>query len=345
MSRFAAILLPVLAAALPAQTPAGAQKIDFQKQVWPILEKSCVECHKAPHTNDSGRLVRPKGGLILESRTGIEAGRKGKPVVIAGKPEDSELYQLVTLPDDDEDRMPPPEKKPPLSKEQKETLRQWIAEGASFGDWQGNQPAGAEPKTEPKTEPTVAVAPDVYAPLAKNLKPLPADTIQKAAGEKARIEPVQPDSPLLRVAFLQQADTIADGDLKALLPLKDHIAILQAGRTSITDQACATLALMPKLVHVDLRETQVTDAGVQKLAGLTELRLLNLFGTKVGDGALLTAQKLGRLEKLWVWQTRVSAEAVTKLREQRPGLKVVFAPDLPDAEPTPPQGGGRRRDR
>jgi hypothetical protein len=327
--------------ALAGSARAQDAKLDFQKDVWPILEKNCVECHRPTFTDKDGRVRRPKGGLVLDSRKGIEAGAKGDPVLVPGKPDDSTLYKLVSLPPDDEDRMPPAaDKKEPLAKAQIEILHRWIAQGADFGAWKGNEAAAAGNGSDP----TVAIAPDVFAPLAKGLTPLTADVIAKAS-VKARVEPVLDDGPLLRVSFPSQADKITDADLAPLQPLCAHVAILQLGRTSVGDGACALAAKMPRLVRLDLRQTDITDKGLLKLGALPELRELNLFGTKVTDACLPALDKLPKLEHLWTWQTSISAAAIVKLREQRPTLKVTFVPDLPepsDAGDRPRRRGGKK---
>jgi hypothetical protein len=334
-------LLPalLLASALPAQSP-PPDKIDFHQHVWPILEQNCVQCHRPAYTDENGRLKRPKGGLVLDSRKGIEAGRKGRPVVVAGKPSESELFQLVTLPADHEDRMPPADDKDPLSQEQIETLRRWIEQGAAFGAWVGNADgAPAGPDNGDGT--TAASKPDVFASLARGLAAPDPAAIQKAAG-KGRIEPVAPDSPLLRVSFPSQADTVTDADVQALLPLREHVAVLQLGRTSVGDGAAAAIARMPRLVRLDLRETGITDAGLGRLGTLAELRELNLFGTKVGDASVPVLHRLPKLQEIWVWRSALTAEAVMQLRDKRPGLKVNVAPDLPEPDATPPRDRPRR---
>ena len=37
--------------------------VDFEKQVWPILENRCIECHKAPY-EQAGELKIPKPGSV-----------------------------------------------------------------------------------------------------------------------------------------------------------------------------------------------------------------------------------------------------------------------------------------
>ena len=101
--------------ALSLSLGAMAQDVQFQKDVLPILENRCFECHRTAH-NDGGRMRRPKGGVTMDTKAGIEAGKRGKPIVVPGKPDDSPLYVLTQLPEDDEDHMPPKDKKPPLTK-------------------------------------------------------------------------------------------------------------------------------------------------------------------------------------------------------------------------------------
>jgi hypothetical protein len=71
---------------------------------------------------------------------------------------------------------------------------------------------------------------------------------------------------------------------------------------------------------------------------------VNLFGTKIGDYALAALGTLKQLENVYVWQTEASAGAVMRLREQVPGVRVVFAVDLPEPMGEGQgQGAGRRR--
>jgi uncharacterized membrane protein len=138
----------VLSAAVAAQgKEPKAAAVDFEKQVWPILESRCVDCHATEHVTADGKKKKPKGSVVLDSRQGIEAGKKGKPIVVAKKPADSLLYTAITLPAEHEDRMPPEKAKDntPLPKEQTELIKSWIEQGASFGKWTGKN-ADAAPK-------------------------------------------------------------------------------------------------------------------------------------------------------------------------------------------------------
>jgi mono/diheme cytochrome c family protein/predicted Ser/Thr protein kinase len=98
---------------LPASTEAPSASAAQAKA---IFHKRCYECHKYDVA---------KGGIKILHHRLLVSTRK---VVIPGRPEDSELFQLVTT-KDSETRMPPPPKRR-LSPHEVEAIRQWIVEGA-----------------------------------------------------------------------------------------------------------------------------------------------------------------------------------------------------------------------
>jgi Protein of unknown function (DUF1549)/Planctomycete cytochrome C len=109
----AALILGVL---LP--TPLLAQeKVDFQRDIRPILSNKCFKCH-GPATQEAG--------LRLDDRD--RATRR--KVIVPGKPADSKLIARVLL--DDDERMPPPEVSEALKPAQVALLKKWIAEGAEY---------------------------------------------------------------------------------------------------------------------------------------------------------------------------------------------------------------------
>jgi hypothetical protein len=73
--------LTLSALLLLAVLPAGAA-VNFRTQVWPILAKSCVDCHRAPHKDSAGKMVEPKGRLRLDGAGSImKGGADGDAVV------------------------------------------------------------------------------------------------------------------------------------------------------------------------------------------------------------------------------------------------------------------------
>ena len=102
-------------------------KVDFKKDIKPLLEKRCTSCHSAPYES-RGRLRKPKGGYRLDTKENLlKAGESEKVPVVEGDAEKSYLYKLVTLPEDDDDIMPA--KGDAFTPEQKKLIKDWINEG------------------------------------------------------------------------------------------------------------------------------------------------------------------------------------------------------------------------
>lgn len=330
----------ILLAALT--TLAAAQAPDFEREVWPILKQACMDCHGAPSMGANGRMKKPKGGLRMDGKDWILKGGYEGPAVVAGSPDASPLWARVKLPADDADLMPPDG--PRLKDDQLEVLRRWIEGGAEFGDWGGV-------KGPTVTKPAAKLVPGSGAAriamlekLGKGVAPAAAVSISKAAGEDARITPVLPASPLLRVEFPGSAGKVDDKRLKALSPVFGHVTQLIAGNTAITDKSLKTIAKMKRLTHLDLRGNSITAKELQHLARLTELRYLNLHGTEVDDDALVTIIRLSKLEAVYLWDTDVSEEGAARLQLKLPRCRVSYRLVLP-APATPAQNGPRRRRR
>jgi hypothetical protein len=99
------------------------QKIDFSSQVKPILNKHCIACH--------GGVKRNAKFSLLFRHEALDTAESGKHMIIPGDPEHSEMIRRITS-NDPEVRMP--YKEEPLSSEEIKILRQWIKEGAPWGD-------------------------------------------------------------------------------------------------------------------------------------------------------------------------------------------------------------------
>lgn len=136
------LIAAVIGLGLPALSAQAEDKVDFVKQIWPIVENSCLKCHQVPYEDERGRMRKPKGDLIMGTKEGMmkgvvgEDGEEDTVIIVAGKPDDSPFYTSTLLPLDDDLHMPPEEKADQLTDDQKELVKQWITEGADFGDWE-----------------------------------------------------------------------------------------------------------------------------------------------------------------------------------------------------------------
>lgn len=129
------------AGALIATGTATAQddKIDFEKQIYPLIEVSCKKCHRPPYEDERGRLRRPKAGLIVTNKEalmkGAEEDGEVRPVIVPGKSGESTFYTRTMLAIDDDEHMPPEDKAPEWTDEQKALFKAWVDAGADYGDW------------------------------------------------------------------------------------------------------------------------------------------------------------------------------------------------------------------
>ncbi len=118
-------LLAVLPAAyLPAADWALPGKIDFNRDVRPILSENCFKCHGFdPKTRDSGRR--------LDTREGALAEKDGVRAVVPGQSKESDLHLRIHSTDKDE-QMPTPKSGKKLTPQQVAILDQWIEQGAPY---------------------------------------------------------------------------------------------------------------------------------------------------------------------------------------------------------------------
>lgn len=109
-------------------------KVDFNREVRPILSENCFSCHG---------LDEQKSGLRLDfAPFARKGGDSGNPAVSPGKPEVSELLKRVT--DHGDDRMPPKGER--LTEAQVDVLTRWIAQGGEYArHWAYVKPVAAEP--------------------------------------------------------------------------------------------------------------------------------------------------------------------------------------------------------
>jgi hypothetical protein len=114
-----ALVLAATALADPPK-PAVGGTVDFARDVWPILQARCVECHNAD---------RRKAGLSLADGDSALAGGDSGRVILPGKSGGSRLIHLVGGMDPDA-KMPPTGAA--LTAAQVATLRAWIDQGAKW---------------------------------------------------------------------------------------------------------------------------------------------------------------------------------------------------------------------
>ena len=174
MMRWLAWTVPFLmtTVALPAQ------EVQFNRDVRPILSDKCFSCH--------GPDAKRKAGLRLDTRAGASAKLESGAghAFAAGNPKASVALERM-LHADPEKRMPPASSGKSLTKEQIETVRRWIEQGAKFQDHWAFLPA---------TRPPLPSA--AQSPWVKN--PIDAFVLDRLQQEKLKPSPEAKRETLIR---------------------------------------------------------------------------------------------------------------------------------------------------
>lgn len=135
----ALVAVSVGCSTLSARSEEGSERlVDFSREILPILSDRCFHCH-GPDESDR------KAKLRLDLEEEAKKNRDGFFAILPGEPEESELW-LRIISDDEDEVMPPPDShRKPLSSEEKETVRRWLNQGASWGKhWAFGKPVRPE---------------------------------------------------------------------------------------------------------------------------------------------------------------------------------------------------------
>jgi len=199
-ARVAASRPPAVAAASAPAPQAGSQaaspssRVDYPKQVLPILEANCFECHGGDQR---------KGGLSLRTYTDVLEGGKNGPIVRPGNSTNSPIVHRIKGVGGDQ----MPKDAAPLSAAEIALIARWIDEGA-----RATPTAAAAP---PPWEAPLALAAPGVPPVAWRGWTSPPDRIvaahlrERGAGQPSLVS----DAVFARRAYL---------DIWGLLPTPDE---------------------------------------------------------------------------------------------------------------------------
>lgn len=107
---------------------AAEPKVDFTRDVKPILSNRCFHCHGPDDAERQGGV----SGLRLDTHEGALADLgNGTQAIVPGQPDASVLVERIAT-DDEFTRMPPVESGAKLTEREIRTLKTWIAQGADY---------------------------------------------------------------------------------------------------------------------------------------------------------------------------------------------------------------------
>jgi mono/diheme cytochrome c family protein len=119
---------------------------DFRRDIRPILEKHCYECH-------SEKAKKEKAGYVFDNLKRFAGDIDPRGIVVPGEPERSRFFEVVTTAGDNQ--MPP--NGPRLDAKDIKLLRTWIEEGAALE--KAATASGLPPKSQLPSRPAPAESP------------------------------------------------------------------------------------------------------------------------------------------------------------------------------------------
>ena len=215
--------------------------MDFVKDIQPIFQKSCIECHGPD---------KHKGDLRLDGKETALKGGKNGPVIVPKDAAKSDLYHRITLPASSDDVMP--SKGDLLTKAQTDLIRDWINQGAVWPD-------GAVVKnTETGVEKKMAD----FKPGPEELKAIPV--LEKSG---VAIRPIALNVNWKEATFRSLGTNATDA---VISPLKDVVGLvdLNLAGTRITDAGLSVLKGLTNLSRLHLEHTKIGNAGLAQLKPL-----------------------------------------------------------------------------
>lgn len=288
----------------------------YQDLVRPILEARCMSCHNENKT---------KGDLNLATYPLMKAGGKsGDSILVAGLPEESELYRRIVLPQTDDEVMPPTGKSR-LKQVELDLIEWWISEGADQEMLYGAGPADSMLASQiERYVPNLRGAHiqrirsrqefrSLYTAFKEAVTPLGLDV---------RVD-ADSDSSLFAVSVqFPSSMQVNDNTIAALRPYASYISSLSLVGTEISDDAFFHIAAMENLQELYVPNTAVDGSGMVYLKELAQLELLNLSNTELANPYVFHIAALPHLSTLYIFNTEVEPSIEEALATYRPDVDV-----------------------
>jgi hypothetical protein len=194
---------------LAGQAGRAAERVDYLREIKPILAARCYACHGA---------LQQKSGLRVDTAKLLRDGGNEGPAIVPGRSADSNVILHVTA-SNGARRMPPSSEGEGLTAKQVALLRAWIDQGAVG-------PADEKPEADPKNHWAFRPPLRPAVPTVKEVSRVrnPIDAFIAAQWEKHGLSPQPPADKgiLLRRVYL---------DLIGLPPSREELAAFVADQS------------------------------------------------------------------------------------------------------------------
>lgn len=284
----------------------------FEDVIQSTLDARCYACHNENKT---------KGDYLMTSFDDfLKGGKSGNAAVSPGNPQESELYQRITLEESHDDHMPP-EGKTPLTKQEILLLEKWIEKGALQGI----------------TLLDIREDSLFFALLNDQAQQLQQEILLQAQKEQELDGLIQLVAHNEQSFLLEKDEKSKDGlalsmrfpstdfddnqlaELQAVFP---HIHRASFNASNISDDALYHIGQMKSLRGLFLQQTRIKGSGLIYLKNLESLKVLDLSGTEVDDAGLLHVLGIKSLKHLYLYETSVNPIIVEAIARNNPELEV-----------------------
>ncbi|MBC7569229.1 MAG: hypothetical protein H7319_05790 [Spirosoma sp.] len=295
----------------------------FEDVVQPMLTRRCGQCHQ------DGKL---KGKLRMNTHADLLKGGKHGPAIVAGNLTKSELYRRVTL-DPAHKEFMPTDGKTALTRNEVALLKWWIEKAAAADNTKLTAVKGSE-AVQPmvagllglsgSTDAVVQEAGNDAHPPNPAI-PMTGDTARiTAARSQGFVIRIMNHKPLMLDVTWPKKTGQPVVDLAVLTPLAKHIIWLNLSDLNLTDSQLKAVTQYSNLEKLRVEKNPISNEFLRSIAGLSYLQALNVYGTHITSAGLTALKDMKRLEKIYAWQTTITASDVQRVFKDSSNVEVIL---------------------
>ena len=289
----------------------------YKEEIKPILQVRCYNCHGP---------LKQKGGLRLDSESFIKKGGKEDIVLVVNNPLKSKMYTNLVLPMEDDKHMPP-KGKHQLTNQEITTIKQWIANGASFEDkidtiTNSLKESTADSVHLMEINKVKAVATKLLSVVKENM-PIAINnaTIELFKNKNIILTSLGEGSNFIVANFINAVPFNSE-DIADLKLIKNQLSVLKLSNLPIKDSDIKIISNFKNITRLNLENTAITDESITYLNQLPKLEQLNLYGTNITDESLKQLSMYKNLSVLYFWKTKVTKAGIENFVKIKPNVKI-----------------------
>ena len=289
----------------------------YKEEIKPILQVRCYNCHGP---------LKQKGGLRLDSESFIKKGGKEDIVLVVNNPLKSKMYTNLVLPMEDDKHMPP-KGKHQLTNQEITTIKQWIANGASFEDkidtiTNSLKESTADSVHLMEINKVKAVGTKLLSVVKENM-PIAINnaTIELFKNKNILLTSLGEGSNFIVANFINAVPFNSE-DIADLKLIKNQLSVLKLSNLPIKDSDIKIISNFKNITRLNLENTAITDESITYLNQLPKLEQLNLYGTNITDESLKQLSMYKNLSVLYLWKTKVTKAGIENFVKIKPNVKI-----------------------